>query len=105
MTTEENAQYEQDLKAEEEAAFIRAAKLLRRNYDDLFDALDAADLESIRYYTEEIGNFSRYIRTTKNEDLKVLCNQSIYLCKYEIEEAHNEIIQRRETRKEFAKFS
>ncbi len=106
MTPAETAQDEAELREQDEAGFRKGAELSKAtDYGPLFDALEAEDIDSIRYYSEEMAFWARLGRNTKDRVRKYLYELNVTDCKENIEECHNDIIERRELRKEFSRVS
>jgi hypothetical protein len=106
MTPEERTHYEAELREQDEAGFRKGAELSRPgHYDSLFDALEAEDIDSIRFYNEEIVFWLRTSRSEKDKIKKYLYGENVNVLKDEIEEIHHAIIERRELREEFRRVS
>lgn len=106
MNDVEKAQYESDLREQDEAGFQKGAVLSKvGNYDALFEALEAEDIDSIQFCNEEIAFWSRASRSEKDKIKKYLYGENINDYKLKVEDLHHDIIERRELRKEFSRVS
>jgi hypothetical protein len=106
MTPAETAQYENELREQDEAAFRKGAELSRPGHDDsLFDALEAEDLDTLRYCSEEIALWLKVSRKEKDKIKKYLYGENVNIFKDKIEEIYHAIIERRELRQEFSRVS
>jgi hypothetical protein len=106
MTVAEKNQYERDIQNREEAGFRAGAELSKaEGYDALFDALEAEDLDGIRFWTGEIAFWGRVARQEKDKIKKFFYGENVTDCRNNIEALHHDIIERRELRKEFSRVS
>jgi hypothetical protein len=106
MNAQEINQYENDLREQDEAGFKKGAQLSKAgNYDALFAALDAEDIDGIRFCHEEMALWQRVSRQEKDKVKKYLYGENVTDYKLKIEDLHHDIIKRRKLKAEFSRVS
>ena len=103
MNEQEIQHYGNDLENDEAEDHRTAEKLLHSNdCDALFSALEAEDIDSIRFCNEEMAFWNRIVRREKKTN-KYLYVDNVNYYKDKIEVLHHDIIERRELKKEFSR--
>ncbi len=74
-------------------------------YSSLFAALEAEDIDTIKYYNEELVFWKRAQKTEKDKIKKFFYGENVNSCKQLIEGIHNDIIERRKLKAEFSRIS